>query len=72
MLGAKLTIGGICVDCYVTEDGERLIAGRRMQDVLRLVDEGILNAQKSGSRLTRLLNNKDIRTFAIPQNKPQL
>jgi len=58
LLGAKLTLGGVSVDCYVTEDGERLIAGRGMQDVLKLVDESIPNAQKPGSRLTRLLNNK--------------
>lgn len=56
--GAKLTLGGVEVDCYVTEDGERLIAGRGMQEVLRLVDEGLpRSGQKPGSRLTRLLNN---------------
>ena len=60
LLGAKLILGGISVDCYVTEDGERLIAGRGMQDVLKLVDDSIPSSQKSGSRLTRLLNNKDL------------
>ena len=45
LLGAKLTLGGITVDCYVTEDGERLIAGRGMQDVLRLVDEDVPSTQ---------------------------
>jgi hypothetical protein len=58
LLGAKLTLGGVEVDCYVTEDGERLIAGRGMQDILKVVDEDTPKAQKPGSRLTRLLNNK--------------
>lgn len=57
LLGAKLMLGGVEVDCYVTEDGERLIAGRGMQDVLKLVDENVPKQQKSGSRMTRLLNN---------------
>lgn len=59
LLGAKLSLGGVEVDCYVTEDGERLIAGRGMQEVLRLVDEELpKSGQKPGSRLTRLLSNK--------------
>jgi hypothetical protein len=62
LLGAKLTLGGISVDCYVTEDGERLIAGRGMQDVLKLVDDSLQKSQqKSGSRLTRLLKYKLIK-----------
>jgi hypothetical protein len=62
LLGAKLSLGGVEVDCYVTEDGERLIAGRGMQEVLRLVDENApKSGQKPGSRMTRLLSNKDIK-----------
>jgi hypothetical protein len=63
LLGAKLTLGSVEVDCYVTEDGERLIAGRGMQDILKLVDEDIPRQQKPGSRLTRLLNNSIVRPF---------
>ena len=58
LLGSKLVLGGVEVDCYVTDDGERLIAGRGMQDVLKLLDENIPRQQKAGSRMTRLLNNK--------------
>lgn len=68
LLGGKLTLGGIHVDCYVTEDGERLIAGRGMQDVLKLVDEDVPGVQKPGSRLTRLLNNKELKPL-IYKNK---
>jgi P63C domain len=70
LIGGKLTLGGISVDCYVTEDGERLIAGRGMQDVLKLVDESLPNAQKSGSRLTRLLNNKEIKPLIYKDKSP--
>jgi general stress protein YciG len=62
LLRAKLTLGSVEVDCYVTEDGERLIAGRGMQDLLRLVDESVpQSGQKPGSRLTRLLTNKNLK-----------
>lgn len=62
LLGAKLKLGGIEVDCYVTEEGERLIAGRGMQEILKLVDEDLPESgQKPGSRMTRLLNNKKLK-----------
>ncbi len=62
LLGGHLTLGGVKVDCYVTEEGERLIAGRGMQEVLKLVDESLPESgQKPGSRLTRLLNNKKLK-----------
>jgi P63C domain len=61
LLGGKLILGGVEVDCYVTEDGERLIAGRGMQDVLKLVDIESPSKQKSGSRMTRLLNNEKLK-----------
>jgi len=69
LTGAKLKLGGIEIDCYVTDDGERLIAGRGMQEILRLVDEELPESgQKPGSRLTRLLNNKKIKPL-IYRNK---
>lgn len=62
LLRAKLTLGSVEVDCYVTEEGERLIAGRGMQELLRLVDEGVpQSGQKPGSRLTRLLANRNLK-----------
>jgi len=71
LLGAKLSLGGVEVDCYVTEDGERLIAGRGMQEILKLVDEELpKSGQKPGSRLTRLLNNKTLNPL-IYRNKGQ-
>lgn len=69
LLGGKLILGGVEVDCYVTEDGERLIAGRGMQDVLKLIDEDVPRPQKAGSRMTRLLNNKVLKPL-IYKDKP--
>lgn len=70
LLGGKLTLGGIEVDCYVTEDGERLIAGRGMQDVLKLIDDDVPRAQKAGSRMTRLLNNKVLKPLIYKDKSP--
>lgn len=71
LLGGKLTLGGIDVDCYVTDDGERLIAGRGVQDVLHLVDQDLPESgQKPGSRLTRLLNNKKLKPLIYKDKSP--
>lgn len=70
LLGANLMLGGVEVDCYVTEDGERLIAGRGMQDVLKLIDETVPKQQKAGSRLTRLLNNSTLKPFIFKDKSP--
>jgi hypothetical protein len=70
LLSDKLKLGGVEVDCYVTENGERLIAGRGMQDLLRLVgEEPPRSGQKPGSRMTRLLNNQVLRPL-IFKDKP--
>lgn len=56
-----LNLGVISINCYVTNDGQRLISGRGMQEALRLVDPKVPESgQKPGSRMTRLLNNKKL------------
>lgn len=70
LLGAKLTLGGVEVDCYVTEDGNRLIAGRGVQDLLKLVDSDLPAGRKPGSRLTRLLNNKTLKPLIFKDKSP--
>ncbi len=57
----KITLAGIEIPCYVTESGVRLLSGRGMQDALKLMDDSVV--EKSGSRLTRLLNNKTLNPF---------
>lgn len=70
LLGNKLNLGDVEVDCYVGEDGQRLIAGRGMQDLLKLVDEDLPHKQKAGSRMTRLLNNKTLRPLIYKDKSP--
>lgn len=59
--GGYLTLGGVRVDCYVTENEDRVISGRGFQDVLRLVDASDDSSRKSGSRIVRLFNNKELK-----------
>lgn len=55
-----LHLGDVIVPCYVTQEGQRLISGRAMQDALRIVDNVPGKAERAGSRLARLLANKKI------------
>lgn len=57
----ELKLGNVSIPCYVTEQGQRLISGRAMQDALRVVDNVPGKAERAGSRLTRLLNNKKLK-----------
>jgi len=56
----ELKLGDVVVPCYVTQEGQRLISGRAMQDALNLVDNVPGKAERAGSRLSRLLSNKKI------------
>ena len=48
-----LTLAGIETTCYVTEDGLRVLASRRLQDILKVSEESI--TQSSGGRWARFL-----------------
>ena len=58
-----LELNNIDIDCYVLEDGTRVLSGREMQKVLSMVDESEKGTQKSGTRLTRYLNQKSLLPF---------
>lgn len=61
-----LILVGQEMPCYVTEDGTRLISGRKMQEVLKLVDEQAPpSGQKPGSRVDRLLNLKSLKPLFL-------
>lgn len=53
--------GGVNIPCYVLADGRRVLSGRRMQEALRMVDEG--GQKSSGTRMTVLLNRKSLSPF---------
>lgn len=62
---------GFTLDCYVLEDGKRVLSGRGMQSALKMVDDSDLDEdddfeernQSSGSRLARYLNQKTLEPF---------
>lgn len=55
----KLKLANITIPCYVTENGIRLLASRRMQEALRLVDQQS-SSPTSGNRLVRFLSQKTL------------
>ncbi|KZL48456.1 hypothetical protein A2T98_17850 [Nodularia spumigena CENA596] len=56
----QINLGDFKVDCYVLEDGRRVISGSGMQSALKMLDE---DSQPGGSRLTRHLNQKTLEPF---------
>jgi hypothetical protein len=71
LCAGELVLGGVKIPCYVTEEGQRIISGRAMQEALRLVDVELpASGQKPGSRLTRLLNNKSLKPLIFKDKSP--
>ena len=61
-----LELNNIDIDCYVLDDGTRVLSGREMQRALNMVDEveeGKQASQTSGARLSRYLNQKSLTPF---------
>ena len=67
--GGVLSFGEVSVDCYVTENGCRVVSGSGLRDALMLAGES--NAPKSGSRITRLINNKKLNPLFVKKNSYQ-
>lgn len=62
----SLELNNIYIDCYVLEDGTRVLSGREMQRALNMVDEaeeGKQVSQTSGARLSRYLSQKTLEPF---------
>jgi len=55
-----LRIGDMDIPCYVTEDGRRVISGRRTQVALGVADDDT-NYQISGKRMVRFLEQKSLK-----------
>lgn len=57
----ELTLGDVTVPCFVTDAGERLIASRKMQEILKVVEdepEDRQRIQRPGTRFKRFLGRK--------------
>lgn len=59
----QIKLGDFSVDCYVLEDGRRVLSGRGMQSALSMVDDADGFSQLPGSRLSRYLNQKSLEPF---------
>lgn len=57
----ELDLAGVKIPCYVLEDGTRVLSGRKMQEALKMVDEG--GSKSSGHRMTVFLSRKNISPF---------
>jgi hypothetical protein len=53
----------ISIDCYVLENGTRILSGRGLQEALKMVDIDEDSKPTSGTRLNRYLNQKSLQPF---------
>lgn len=58
-----LNLGNINIDCYVLENGTRVLSGREMQRALNMVDSTEESSKTAGTRLNRHLNQKSLMPF---------
>lgn len=58
----KLDLGGFQIDCFVLEDGTRMLSAREMQRALKMVDDDT-SYQVAGTRLLRYLDQKSLKPF---------
>lgn len=57
-----LELNNVNIECYVLEDGTRVLSGREMQRALSMVDDNE-GKETSGTRLSRYLNQKSLIPF---------
>ena len=58
----QLDLSGLNLDCYILEDGTRVLSGRGMQVALNMVDSED-GSKTSGARLNRYLGQKSLQPF---------
>jgi hypothetical protein len=64
-------LAGFKLPCYVLKDGARVLSGRRMQEVLKILDEtdGNGKEQQPGNRLRQILSQKAIKPLINKEKK---
>src|SRR5437764_985431 len=65
----ELDLAGFKLPCYVLEDGTRVLSGRGMQEVLKMVDEVENGKETAGSRLDRYLNQPSLKLYLYKEKK---
>ena len=63
--GELILADGISIPCYVLADGRRVLAGRKMQMALKIVD-----SNATGTKLPAFLSNSSIKPFIINEKDP--
>lgn len=64
----KLDLGGFQIDCFVLEDGTRMLSAREMQRALKMVDDDT-SYQVAGTRLLRYLDQKSLKPFIYKEKE---
>jgi hypothetical protein len=60
-----LPIGNTQIPCYVLDNGQRVLSGRGVQNLLKLTDEHKQGQEIAGSRLKRLFNYKAFKPILL-------
>jgi hypothetical protein len=71
----ELKLGDVTVPCFVTDTGERLIASRKMQEILKVVEDepdDRLRVQRPGTRFKRFLGRKFFKALISQQEMQDL
>lgn len=71
----ELKLGDFTVQCFVTQSGERLIASRKMQEILRVVEddpEDQPGVQRPGTRFHRFLTRKFFNSLISKEDLQEL
>lgn len=58
-----IELNNTSIDCFVLEDGTRVLSAREMQRVLNMVDEKEDGKETAGTRLSRHLDQKSLQPF---------
>src|SRR2546425_61334 len=59
----ELPVGALTLPCYVLDDGTRVLSGRGMQEVLKLVDDEKPRSGQPGTRLSRFFGYSNLKPF---------
>lgn len=66
----ELDLNGFIIPCYILDDGTRVLSGRSMQSALKMVDEAEEGKETAGTRLSRYLTQKSLKSFIFNGKEP--
>lgn len=66
----EIKLGNITIECFVLQDGRRVLSGREMQRALHMVDDTEPNSQTAGTRLNRYMNQPTLKPYIYKEKSP--